>query len=96
MKRVIKIICFLAIFILIFFLITKILWLPKNSITEFYEEPKNSLDIVYLGSSNAYAHFNTTLAYNEYGFTTGMLAVDSEPIIALKYLIKESEKYQKP
>ena len=87
-----KIIIFYIICILVF----RLLWVPSNAITYFYEEPKNSLDIAYIGSSNAYAHFNTVLAYNKYGFTTGMFSADGQPFVLTKYCIKEIQKYQKP
>ncbi len=96
MKKLCKIFIFLFIFCILWNCIFKILWLEKTPIKYFYDEPKNSLDVVYVGSSNAYAHFNTTLAYHLYGFTTGMLSADSQPFAVVKYLIKESEKYQKP
>ena len=96
MKKLGKIIIFIGIFLVIFIIVSKVLRIQRNPITEFYKEPKNSLDVIYIGGSNAYAHFNTTLAYNEHGFTTGMLSADALPLAATKYLIKESLKYQKP
>lgn len=96
MKSFIKCLIFLTIFGFLFSICRNTLWLNDTSITYFYEEPKNSLDVVYIGSSNAYVHFNPTLAYNEYGFTTGMLSNDSQSFVAAKYLVKEAEKYQKP
>lgn len=96
MKKIIKPIFFIIIFCVIWSFVFKVLWLNKTTIGEFYDNPKNSLDIVYVGGSNVYAHFNTTLAYNTYGFTTGIMATDSQQFSAMKYLIKESEKYQNP
>lgn len=95
MKKLGKIIVFISLFLVIFILVSKVLRIQKNPITEFYKEPKNSLDVIYIGGSNVYAHFNPTLAYNEYGFTTGMLSTDAVPLAATKYLLKESLKYQK-
>ena len=95
MKKVIKTIIFLFIFGILFRLVFGILWV-RTPIRDFYKEPRNSLDVVYLGSSNAYAHFNTTLAYQKYGFTTGIMAADAMPFLMVEYLIKESEKYQSP
>ncbi len=54
------------------------------------------MDIVYIGPSNAYLHFNTVLAYKSFGFTTGLISADSQPVATIKYLIKESQKYQNP
>ena len=96
MKNLIKSVTFILIFLILLFLTFKIFWLEKNPITYFYKEPKNTLDIIYIGSSNAFAHFNTTLAYEEYGFTTGMLSYNAQPFAATEYLIKESKKYQNP
>lgn len=96
MKKIVKIIIFLTIFYILFNIVFKILWIPRNPISYFYDEPRNSLDVVYVGSSNAYAHFNTTLAYDLYGYTTGLVSADAQHLIFAKYLIKESEKRQKP
>ncbi len=96
MKKLRNTIIFFIIFIIIFLLIGKILHIKPNAIHNFYKEPKNSLDVVYIGSSNAYVYFNTVLAYEEYGFTTGMMASDSQPIQVLNYLLKETRKRQKP
>lgn len=96
MKKFIKSIIFLLIFGFLFKCTFNILWLDETPVATFYDEPKNTIDIVYLGSSNAYAHFNTVLAYNEYGFTTGLVANDSQPFPFIKYLIIESRKYQNP
>ena len=95
-KKIIKPIVFILILCILVFIITKICWLDPTSITYFYKEPNNSIDIVYLGSSNAHHHFNSTLAYNEYGFTTGFLSTDSQAFPLTKYCIEEARKYQSP
>ncbi len=96
MKKIIKSIIFLIIFCILCIIVFKVLWLDQTSIGCFYGEPQNTLDIINIGGSNSYAHFNTTLAYNLYGFTTGVLATDSQPLSAVKYLLEESKKYQNP
>ena len=96
MKRLIKISLFVFLFIVLWKLVFSFLTVQKNSIGLFYDEPKNSLDVMYYGSSSAYAFYNTTLAFSKYGYTTGMMSSDGQPFIALKYLIKEAHKYQKP
>jgi hypothetical protein len=89
--NLIKSVVFILIFMILWHIAFSILWTADNSIAQFYKERKNSLDVVYVGSSNAYAHFNTVLAYQEYGFATGMMSSDSQTFAALKYLVKESE-----
>ncbi len=96
MKKFIKILVFLIVFVIFFYIVHNLLWLKPTTISYFYDEPKNSLDVVYIGSSNAYTAFNSVLAYNLYGYTTGFLSTDCQPFIYVKYLLKESEKYQKP
>ncbi len=95
-KKIIKVIIFLLIFGILLHYVMKILWYPPTAVSYFYKEPKNSLDVVYIGSSNAFIHFNSVLAYNLYGYTTGFLSADTQPISLAKNLIKESEKYQNP
>ena len=95
-KQIIGTTFFLVLLCILFILVRTILWLPPTPISYFYEEPKDSIDVVYIGASNAYAHFNTVLAYKLYGFTTGMLSADSQEFSLTKYLIKEASKYQKP
>ena len=96
MKNIIKGTVFLLIFGFVFAIIYHIFWITPNSITYFYNEPKNSLDIVYLGASNVDQSFNTTLAYNLYGYTTGILSSSSQPITLTESLIEEVKKYQSP
>ncbi len=93
-KKAIKVICFTIIFIFLFYHISKVLWIRRNTISYFYEEPRETLDITFIGQSTAYIHFNTTLAFNLYGFTTGLLSDGAQPPSAIKYLIEESRKYQ--
>lgn len=96
MKNFFKFVCFNLIFILLFKYIFTILWLPKNSISFFYDEPENSIDIIYIGGSNVHHHFNNLLAYHLYGFTTYLLSSGIQPFTLTKSLIEESRKYQNP
>ncbi len=95
-RKVIKTIVFLLIFLILLYFTIKLLWIEPNPIAYFYKEPKNSLDIAYIGSSNAYIHFNTVLAYNLYGYTTGMLSTDSQPFVLIKNLLIEAQSRQNP
>lgn len=96
MKKLRNATIFILIFLIVFVLINKVLRITPNSIYYFYKEPKNSLDVVYVGSSNVYVYFNSVLAYKEHGFTTGLMASDTQPIQILKDLIKETHQYQNP
>ena len=97
MKNFIKSIVFIIIFLIIFCCVFKVLWLGKTYVSFLiYDEPKNSSDIVYIGSSAVYTYFNPVLAYDLYGFTTCFCATGSQPFNAIKYLLKETQKYQNP
>ncbi len=96
MKKVIKATLFLIIFVILFIEVFNTLWLRKTSISYFYEEPKNSMDVAYIGSSNVIAHYIPTLAYKEYGFTTSIYATYSQSFDTIKYFIEEVRKYQNP
>ncbi len=93
MKKTLKSIIFLLIFLVLWNITFNILWLDKNSIQYFFKAKDNTFDVVYIGSSNAYAHFNTVLAYNKYGYTTGLLSTDLQPFSLTKYLIQEAKKH---
>ena len=96
MKKFLKSILFLIIFAIIWNHVFSVLWLTENSAFPFFTEPKDTIDVSYVGSSNAYVHFNTVMAFHEYGFTVGMLSSGNQPVTTIKYLIKESEKRQNP
>lgn len=96
MRLIIKISIFLLIFFILWNIVFSILWLPKNNISNFYDEASNSLDIIYIGGSNVDQYFNPLLAYDMYGYTTGLLTSNSQPFIAIRSLVEESQKNQKP
>ncbi len=96
LKKLIRAVFFVVIFIILFNGVFKVLWLDKNSIGYFYDEPKNSLDIVYIGASNVHYHFNSLLAYNLYGYTTGLMSSGGQSFLGTLNLIKEAERLQNP
>ncbi len=96
MKNFIKTIVFLIIFGILFLYIRSILWIDKNPFSYFYEEPKNTLDVVYIGASNVYQSFNTSLAYELYGYKTGLASTGDQMLPATTYILEEIRKYQEP
>lgn len=62
----------------------------------FYQEPKNSLDIVILGNSDTYRGVDPLVMYHEYGFTSYNYVAAGERIWMAYALFNESLKYQKP
>ncbi len=97
MKKLIKCLIFLIIFCILWQIIFNLLWIKKEHFAyTAYTEPKNSLDIIYTGASNFYMHFNTVLAYDLYGFTTGSFSAGAQPFPIIKYILEETKKYQEP
>ena len=86
MKKLIKSGLFLAIFCFLWSIVFNVLGLAKTPIGQFYKEKKDTVDVMYIGSSNVYTHFNTVLAYNLYGFTTGMLSTDTQNFLFVYYI----------
>ena len=60
----------------------------------FYSEPKNSLDVVYIGQSNVYPFWSAPLSYEDYGFTSYPLAIGAMPARSVKYMVEEGLKTQ--
>ncbi len=98
LKVSIKVIAFLLVFIALFSSVTNILvsngYMDYQGIRGFYDERKNSLDAVYIGSSNCLAYWNPIFAWEEYGISVYSYACNTQPFFAVEYLIKEARKTQ--
>lgn len=94
-----RIICFIGIFLILFM---AMMWLfsghpDKNTfhrVKGFYAEEENSLDAVYVGSSNCYAFWNPLVAWNNYGIAVYPFATSAQPFYATEYMIREARKTQ--
>lgn len=69
---------------------------PTTKIKGFYEEEENSLDFVFIGSSQLYAHVAPAVLWEEFGITSYDFAANEQPLWISYYYIKEALKYQKP
>lgn len=96
MKKLFKSIIFLLIFMFLWHNVFHVLHQLPTPVMEYYNEKDNSMDIAYLGSSAAYAFFNSVYAYHEYGFTTALLSTGYQQLVSAKYLLDEVRKNQKP
>lgn len=68
----------------------------KVRIEGFYEEPKDSLDVVFIGASDIYSGFSPGTAYDKYGFTSYLYATGANPISLYKSQLKEILSNQSP
>ena len=65
-------------------------------IEAFYEEEENSLDVVFMGASEVTAGYAPGYAYEQYGFTSYMYAIDANRGSLYLPQLKEILKHQNP
>lgn len=98
LKITLKTTIFILVFAITLTAITGVLVTVDNmgyqNIAGFYEEPNNSLDAVYIGSSNCFVFWNSLLAWEEYGISVYPYACNSNLFYSTEYLIKEAKKTQ--
>lgn len=102
--RIFRIACFLLILTLLFAEISDVL--VRKSLTEpwnmsvkvggFYNEPKNSIDVMYFGSSHMYCSIDPQIVEDQTGLHSYILATQEQPIWVSYYYMKEALKTQKP
>ena len=104
-KRILK--CSLFIFItLILFAYSLFLFIPRtlkgSEATRFYrgkgykDEEKNSLDVVMIGTSDAFSCFSPCYMYEKYGIRSYNCGVSKQSCVGMKRQLKDLLKYQKP
>ncbi len=62
----------------------------------FYAEEKNSLDFVFVGSSQMFTTVVPAVLWEEYGITSYDFGANEQPMYLSYYYIKEALKYQDP
>lgn len=62
----------------------------------FYEEEKNRLDFVFVGSSQMFTTVVPAVLWEEYGITSYDFGSNEQPMYLSYYYIKEALKYQQP
>ena len=66
------------------------------SLTKFYEQREDSIDVLFLGSSHAYENISTQVMWDNYGFATYDLGGSGQPPWNTYYYLKEALKTQHP
>ncbi len=104
-KIIMKLIVFLLIGFMILQVLTRILipkWVTVDDnrmtfiIKGFYEEPKNSLDVIFMGNSDVYRGISPIVLWDEYGFASYNFVSSGQRMWTAYYMLEESLKYQKP
>ncbi len=94
-------ILFLLIAAGMFACIFRVLWLSDDTYSvqafrQFYEEPKNTIDVVLTGSSGMKEYFIPAEAYHDFGVTVGNVSTSGQMFRSVEYLVKEARKTQAP
>ncbi|MGN0348851.1 MAG: hypothetical protein ACI4DR_04880, partial [Roseburia sp.] len=105
MKKVfLKSVAFILLFALLFRYCNKVLlvkqiaqpWDNYYKVRGFYEEPRDSLDVIFMGSSIAFCGFNPMEMWKNYGITSYVFANGAQTIQLSYYYLQEALKRQKP
>lgn len=62
----------------------------------FYEQPKNSIDILAVGSSHVHCGINTAELWGKYGYAAYDFSAAEQPLWITYYYLKEAYKTQSP
>lgn len=65
-------------------------------LTDFYDMEKDSVDVALIGSSALFRYWLPSQAYEEQGFTSGMLYCSEQDVSSITYMIEELMKTQDP
>lgn len=99
-KRFLKTFVFLtAMFVMIFSINSFLDYSSDNteqSMKLFFNEPKNSLDVIYMGASTVKAGILPTKIYEKTGLTGYSVGYNNLPVCLFKPLIEQCEKTQNP
>lgn len=99
-KSILRITCFVVILCLVLISVNRVLKVKYGdgiySVTTFYEQKENSVDVLILGSSHAYQSFNTGLLWDEYGMASYIMGGSLQPMWNTYYYLKEALKTQRP
>ena len=71
-------------------------WATTSSYRQFYQMDKNSIDVLFLGSSVAVNAFIPQEIYNEYGIRSYNLGSEQQSPFLSYYWLKEALNYQSP
>lgn len=101
---IVRVIAFWVVFSFLFVFVSNVIrdkrcegeYDATNKVKGFYKEPENSLDFVFIGSSQLYAHVAPAVLYRDYGMTSYDFSANEQPLSISYYYIKEALKYQRP
>lgn len=99
LKIVTKVVAFIVIFSMLFSNVSDYLRRPDDESDEihaFYDEPKDSIDVLFMGSSPILRGVSPMVMWKERGFTSYVRASALQPPSVTYGLLEESLRYQSP
>jgi len=99
LKIITSVVAFVVVLALLLGYVASVMTVPGDYriyqwVEGFYQEPEDSLDAVYIGSSNCYAYWNSMTAWEEHGIAVWTYACPGMMFEAAEYIIKEGRKTQ--
>lgn len=71
-------------------------WPATNTFRDFYELEKDTVDVLFFGSSHAVSSLNPQVIYDTYGITSYNLGSEQQSLVVSYYWLRETLKYQSP
>lgn len=71
-------------------------WPSTNTFKDFYDLEKDSVDVLFFGSSHAVSSLNPQILYDTYGITSYNLGSEQQSLVVTYYWLREALKYQSP
>ena len=96
LRRGARLLVFCLLAALLLWYLDGLLWDKGSTILGFYEEPKNTIDVLFVGGSHANAAFAPTRMFEQQGFTGYVLYSWSQPPWASYHYLLEGLKTQSP
>jgi hypothetical protein len=98
LQRIIKAVAFILIFCVLFSGATYILRNKNeaNIVLPFYDEPKNTLDVIFIGSSHVMCSVYPMELYDRYGIASYVFASSAQLLPQSYYQLKEALRFQSP
>ncbi|PCG18721.1 hypothetical protein KQ44_14580, partial [Brachyspira sp. G79] len=97
--KAIKIISFLLIFCVLLYSVSRVFRFKGNDSFDathtFYKQPKNSIDVLFLGSSHVHFDIDPAILYKEYGISSYNFSSSSQTLLNSYFRLKEALKTQK-
>lgn len=98
MGHFLEAVCFLLVFLLLFQGVSRVLRGRPTVISNasFYKEPRQSLDVLFMGSSHMLNAVSPMQLWEEYGIPSSNLAVNGQVLPVTYYALQEALRYQSP